>query len=125
MRPWILPTLSPLAATVLALAGIIALGQSAQEDLRSRQQYHVSFFNIQCEPPASMTRSEFLGEVQYEAETSDQLNPLDVGLPARLAAVFARHPWVERVERIEVRPNGQIEAQFTFRQPVLAIHGPE
>jgi hypothetical protein len=52
MRPWIFPTFSPLAVTALALAGIITLGQWAEEDLRSRQEYNIRFLDIQSEPPA-------------------------------------------------------------------------
>src|SRR5205823_9166394 len=45
-------------------------------------------------------------------------------LPNQLAAAFARHPWVETVDKVEIGPGRRIGVRLTFRTPVLAVvHG--
>jgi hypothetical protein len=51
----------------------------------------------------------------------DRLGVLEPGLPQRLATAFARHPWVEAVERAEVVPPRQLRVRLHFRTPVLLV----
>src|SRR5207247_10015721 len=51
----------------------------------------------------------------------DRLRLLDEDLPARLAEAFARHPWVEQVERVTVVPPRQLEVHLVYRTPALAV----
>src|SRR5262249_15720330 len=66
-------------------------------------------------------REDFLGEVRYLSEFPSRLRLLEKGLASRLADAFARHPWVEKVERVEVLPLRQVRVRLVYRQPVLAV----
>jgi hypothetical protein len=118
---WLLVWCAPVLGVGLVLAGIFALGQAARDHLRGLDRYTISFADIDCEPPPGEKREDFLGEVQYLADLPDRLRLLDEQLPARLAQAFARHPWVERVERVEVVPPRQIRVRLLYRTPVLAV----
>jgi hypothetical protein len=71
-----------------------------------------------------LKREAFLKEVQYQADAPDAFSRLDRQAPTRLREWFLKHPWVESVDRVEVRP-GEVEVKLTFREPVLAVRGPE
>src|SRR4051812_35461692 len=105
----------------LLLVGLVILGQNARDDLSGRGRYSIPFAEVVCNLPPGQARADFLEEVQYYGEVADPLRVLDDGLPPRLADAFARHPWVEKVEKVEVRPPRQVEVQLTFRRPVLAV----
>jgi hypothetical protein len=124
MRAWIIPTVAPILSAVLAVAGIVVLGQQAEQSLRESEQFSIAFADLACEPPGPLTHEAFLREVQYEADLPDRLDRLDDQLTPRLRAAFARHPWVKAVEGIEVRSDG-IAVKLAFREPVLAVRGSE
>jgi hypothetical protein len=121
MRKRLVQALGPPLVAALLLAGLIALGRSARDALRSQDRYAVAFADIDCEPPPGEGRAAFLGEVQYLAGLPERLQVLDDDLPGRLAEAFAWHPWVEKVERVEVVPPGRVRVRLTYRTPVLAV----
>jgi len=124
MRALITPIVAPLIPAILVVAGIVVLGQQAEQSLRDSAAGKIAFADLSCEPPAPLTRLAFLCEVQYESDLPDELDALDVQLPERLRSAFARHPWVKAVERITMRP-GEVEVKLVFREPVLAVRGTE
>jgi hypothetical protein len=82
----------------------------------------VAFADIACEPPPeSIDLKTFLAEVQYISGYPDRLALLEENLASRLAAAFARHPCVERVERLEVLPERRVLVRLVYRVPVLAV----
>jgi hypothetical protein len=107
-------------ALALLLAGVIGLGYWARERLRGHERYLFRFAEIDCPTPDRMDHGAFLDEVQYAAQMPDTLDLLDEGLSGRLAAAFHKHPWVEEVLGVEIKP-GAIRVQLRFRRPVLAV----
>jgi hypothetical protein len=105
------------------LFGWVALGRQATDRLRDGDRYSLPFADIDCAPPAPLSRADFLGEVQYLTNLPDRLPLSDEGLAARLADAFATHPSVERVERVEVLPR-HIRISLVYRSPVLAVTVP-
>lgn len=124
MRKRLLRFLVPVLAAGLLLAGLIALGQWARDALRPRGRYAVAFADIACEPPPGEKRDLFLSEVQYLGEQPARLSLLDDDLPGRLTRAFLRHPWVEKVEGVEVVPPRQVRVRLVYRTPVLAVFSP-
>jgi hypothetical protein len=121
MRKGIPQFVGPLLAVAILVCGLIFLGRRAAEQLRERERYTIAFADVDCNPPGALARGEFLGEVQFLAGwSSDQVCLLDEDLPARLAAAFAAHPWVEKVERVEVQVP-HVRVQLTHRVPVLVV----
>lgn len=103
------------------IAALVALNFLARSRLRGHEGQTIAFSEIECSPPTAIDCGRFLGEVQYLNELPDRVDLLDQDLPSRLAAAFARHPWVGEVNRVEVVPPRRIALRLTFRQPVLAV----
>ncbi len=120
MRRRVVQALTGLVGGALVLAGTVKVGDLARRHLRDDFRYTIPFGDIECSPPAALGRDEFLDEVRYLADAPARLRLLDDDLAGRLAGAFARHPWVERVESVEVRAR-QVRARLAFRRPVLAV----
>jgi hypothetical protein len=118
---WLVAWLTPLCGVALVLLGLAAVGKLARDHLRNRDRYSLHFADIDCTPPPGMSREDFLDEVRYLSGMAEPLRLLDADVTARLADAFARHPWVERVERVEIVPPGKVQVRLTHRTPVLAV----
>lgn len=122
-----LPRTAPgaLLLLLLGLAGLFgslfALGRLTHQGIRDLPRYQVPFTDVECAAPPSLSRTEFLAEVQYLAELPERLRLLDDGLAARLRSAFAAHPWVEKVERVALVPPRQVRVWLVFRTPVLVV----
>lgn len=103
------------------LGGVILLGQLTFEQLRHHERYVLPVTKIECSPPPGMERIEFLEEVQYYARLPVQLHLLEENLPKKLAEALAHHPWVKRVDLVEIIPPRQVRAHLTYRTPILAV----
>jgi hypothetical protein len=116
---------APVVGAVLLLAGLIALGKAARDQLRQHESYSVSLADIDCPAPPGQPRDQFLAEVQYLARLPDRLAALDDDTPSRLSAAFARHPWVEKVQEVRVAPPDRARVRLVFRTPALAVVQPD
>ena len=116
--------LAILAAGLLLLAAVILVGWLASQALRGQERYRIVFADIDCTPPPHLTRADFLEEVQYFAGMPDAVCVLDDGLPARLSAAFAKHPWVARVEAVEIVAPKRVRVRLTYRTAALRVPGP-
>jgi hypothetical protein len=123
MRKHLLRAALLIAGGVLVLFGWVALGRQATDRLRDSGRNFLAFADVDCTPPAPLSRADFLGEVQYLSNSPDRLPLSDDGLAARLATAFAAHPSVERVERVEVLPR-RVRVSLVYRSAVLAVPGP-
>ncbi|MFL5340108.1 MAG: cell division protein FtsQ/DivIB [Gemmataceae bacterium] len=110
-----------LLACALLLGGLIAAGRAMRERLHDSPRHQFPVRDIDCPAPPEMEWADFLCEVQYQAELPDNLPLLDDELPARLASAFAKHAWVERVDRVSVGPGRAVAVRLTFRTPMLAV----
>ena len=112
-------------ALVLLVAGFLAcliwLGGWALTQIRDQPRYQVALSDIDCDVPEGMEKQAFLGEVQYLSQLQPDLNVLDDDLRDRLTHAFARHPWVEKVDEVEITPPRTVTVRLRFRTPVLAV----
>jgi hypothetical protein len=105
----------------LVVAGLIVLGQHAQDQLRDRDRFALPFAEIECQPcPPYQAPSDFLDEVQYLARLPGRLRLLDPDLGKQLAEGFAQHPWVRRVEQVEITAK-KVRVRLVYRRPALAV----
>ena len=119
---WLLKCALLLLLIAGFLGGLIWAGRWGYEQIQANPRYEVPFADIDCAPPAGMTRQDFLDEVRYDApEMPKQLNVLDKELPAKLRAGFAKHAWVETVEDVAIKAPRQIIVKLKHRTPVLAV----
>lgn len=114
-----------IAVVLLAIVGMVfalgLLGDAALQRLSGHGRYRVRFADVQCESPRGMDRAAFLTEVRYLSEFPETFHALGDGERERLAAAFAKHPWVERVDGVNVEPGNVVRASLAFRQPALAV----
>lgn len=124
MRRWIVALAGPVIGVILVVLGLGGLDWFLRARLRNHPRFTASIFDIDCPTPASMARDQFLSEVADFGRLSNPLQILDDNLKARLEEAFAKHPWVAKVDRVEIADNQVIRIHLTFRQPVLAIPQP-
>jgi hypothetical protein len=121
MRKWLIQLGALTVAVALLLAGLVTVGNVTRARLQDLDRYSLAFSEIQCDPPPGQARADFLSEVQYLAGMPGRLRLLDEGVAARLAEAFAAHPWVQRVEQIQILPTHEVRASLVFRNPSLAV----
>ena len=107
----------PLMVGAALLLTVLAIGQKLAGGGPT-----VTFREIECDPPAGMTRQQFLEETQYLSGFPDRLKH-----PSALREVhdaFGKHPWVLRVVRVQILRGGVASAELVYRRPVLAVASP-
>lgn len=114
-----------VAVTLAVVAGVVfALNLAGDEALRRigvHDRYRTSFADILCDTPPGLDRQTFLVEVRYVGGLAETVNVLDPADRDRVAAGFARHPWVEAVDGVAAEPGGVVRVALRFRTPVLAV----
>jgi hypothetical protein len=103
-----------LAGAALAVGGVLALGGYLRDTVPARGRHHIAVTDIDCDPPAGKTRTEFLGEVHYYGRLPEQLDAADPALPDRLREAFAKHPKVRRVEKVTVAPPDKVRVDVVY-----------
>ncbi len=125
MQKWILQGLLPVVGGVALLLGVVGMGKAARIALQSRETYRVAFRDIECVPPAGLSRSAFLDEVSALTRRSETVQLLDDDFIAQLHRAFLVHPWVESVRHVELKPTDVaklgIHLDLVYRRPVLAV----
>src|SRR4051812_31836913 len=102
LRGWLGRCLLLTAVLTLLLAALVWIGHATRRGLLFSERYTVPFPAIGCTAPPALEHAVFLAEVQYLSGLPDRLPLLEDGLAQRLADAFATHPWVEKVERVEI-----------------------
>jgi hypothetical protein len=105
----------------LLLGGLMMAGKIAKMALSTTERQQYPFKAIDCPAPPGLDREAFLGEVRYLGEFPESIPLLDDKLADQLSAAFAKHPWVERVDKVDVGPGRRVAVRLTFRTPVLGV----
>lgn len=105
----------PVLAVGMLVGGVLLIGRFTHDQVRTLDRSTITFADIDCDVPEGMERGDFLTEVQYLASLPDRVELLEDGLAEKLAAAFARHPRVKKVERVEVLPERRIRVRLLFR----------
>jgi hypothetical protein len=122
------PRWKPAGRVVLALALVAGtvlvfnlLGGEALRSIGLNHRYRTRFADIQCDTPRGLDHGQFLNEVRYLSGYADVVHALDEGERRGLSAAFAKHPWVDSVQAVEVMPGNAVRVSLNFREPVLAV----
>jgi hypothetical protein len=107
------------------LLAVITVGKLTRQSIQNWDRYTLAFTEIDCTPPPTQERAEFLGEVQQLAGLPERLSVLDPDLASRLAEALACHPYVEKVEQVVILPSRAVRVQLAYRVPVLEVMLPE
>ena len=117
---WMLQGLAALVLLGVVLAGLLWIGAYARDQVRQQERYQTTFADIDCNPPPGLERDEFLEQVQYYA-SAGCFSVLDDDLPVLLKTGFGRHPWVARVDKVDVLPPHTVRVAVAYRQVALAV----
>lgn len=117
-RPYRLGIVLVLVAALLA--GLVFLGRWGVRELKSNERYQAAIGDIECDAPPGLTRAEFLDEVRYLGRLPVDFSVLDKSFHEQLRKAFADHPWVQRVEAIEIVPPRHVIIRLSFRDRRLS-----
>jgi len=118
---WLLRSALLLLVVAAIVGGVIWLGHLGLGEIHDQDRFKVPLAEVACDVPAGMKRTEFLDQVQYDSPKVTHFNVLDDDLSAQVKQVFARHPWVEKVDDVNVARPRSIAVSLVFRVPVLAV----
>ena len=113
-----------------ALTGLLLLGfgasvwTSLRTDICDQEIYRVKESDFRVWKPPIWTSDRFIAEALElrapEART-EELNSLDPNLVDNLLIAFESHPWVEKVESIEIRFPARVDVRLKYKEPVAVI----
>ena len=113
-----------------ALTGLLLLGfgasvwTSLRTDIRDQEIYKVKESDFCVWNPPVWVSDRFVAEALElrapEART-EELNSLDPNLVDNLLIAFESHPWVEKVESIEVRFPARVDVKLKYKEPVAVV----
>lgn len=120
---WLWQFVFPLLLGAALLGAVLWGGAKARDLLREQDPRLLAFADLECDPPPGLTRRQFLDEAQYLAQLPDRLELLDPDVATRITRALEAHPWVDRVERVVLPPEGP-RAVLRYREPALAVARP-
>jgi hypothetical protein len=85
-------------------------------------QYQVEPDQIRVAPaPPPWVRSDIKSDVIHQARLDGPLSIVDRDLTVRIAAAFAAHPWVARVERVSKQFPSGLDVLLSYRKPAALV----
>lgn len=120
---WFFRPMMLLRAAVVV--GIVALWPYAAQHwpkLAGRPEYGLSFEQIKIVPALEKPiPDDFLKQVEQSSRLPETLSVLDEQLTGKLAAAFARHPWVAKVVRVQKSFPAAIVVELEYRRPAAIV----
>jgi hypothetical protein len=101
--------------------GLRRLDAAIRPALAEHPRYLRDFQTIVCSVPPWLNRNNFLTEVRYLSQLPARFSILNPNLKPQLRQAFQAHPWVARVEAIDIVPAGLVRVVLAFRWPQLQV----
>ncbi len=115
----------PLAAGLLVIAAFFAawwwVWQRVGPRVTSAERYLVELDDLHLTPQPEWIHTDVRAEVYQWLRLGGPMNLLDDDLNPRIAEGFARHPWIERVDRVTRLPAGGVQVDLEYRRPVCVV----
>ncbi len=113
----------------LFLLGLILLGvfsgprlATHLPDLTHREEYRLKAENIHLKHIPHWVPHDLVAQVaKLENWEKVPLSLLEQSAAENIAVAFGRHPWVKRVELVQLKPGSRVEMAITFRKPVAMV----
>ena len=110
---------------VVAVAGLAGdrLYRHAQQQLAKLPQYRLTNDSIHVSPPPHWIRTDVKSAVLGGTDALVDVSVLGdtARLRRRLVDAFELHPWVERVERIELSAPADAFVELVYRRPIAVV----
>jgi hypothetical protein len=118
-----------LALVLVLLFGLFAGGAwyawtRVKDRILASPEYRIPPEQVEVTPqPAWIPQSNVRGEVLCSPSLDGPLSITDDDVTERIAAGFARHPWVAKVERV-TKQYGGVKVELVYRKPVCMVQLP-
>ncbi|MFO1007676.1 MAG: hypothetical protein U0929_17060 [Planctomycetaceae bacterium] len=117
--------LQPRILGTVVLAGlfvvVIPAFPSLWPTISQRDRFKLSVDAIELTAASNWAPHDVAQRVAAEHREWNERSLLDSTLVADLAEAFAKHPWIEKVDRVEKTRQGRVIVQVTYRTPVAMI----
>ncbi|MDX1964489.1 MAG: hypothetical protein SFX18_15155 [Pirellulales bacterium] len=120
-KGWLSASGGTLLVFLLAGGAVWALWQNVRHSVLARQDYLLEPREVRITPLPPWIRTDIKSEALRAASLDPPLSLLDEKLPQRLERALALHPWVERVNRVQLRYPAAVEIELIYRQPVAML----
>lgn len=114
-----------LAAALLVLGAFLMawwwVWQRVGPRVTRAERYLVELDDVHVTPQPEWVQTDVRAEVYHWLRRGGPMNLLDDDLNPRIAEGFARHPWVERVNRVARLPAGAVQVDLEYRRPVCVV----
>lgn len=118
-------SLQPRILGTVVLAGLFVVVIPAFPSLwpviSQRDRFKLSVDAIELTAASNWAPHDVAQRVAAEHPEWNERSLLDRTLVADLAEAFAKHPWIEKVDRVEKTRQGRVVVQVTYRTPVAMI----
>jgi len=111
-----------IVLAVLALGvGWYAVWRKVGDRVLDSESRRVTAEKVHITEPPDWVHADIRREVFRAASLTGPLSLHDDELTERIAAAFALHPWVAKVERVRKRHPASVEVDLVYRQPVCMV----
>ena len=117
LRPRILGAITLAMLFVVVIPAIPALWPTVSQ----RAKFQMSVDRIDLTQATRWTPHDIVDHVAKSHPDWKDRSLLEANLAADLAAAFAQHPWIAKVDRVEKTRQGRIIIEVTFRTPVAMV----
>lgn len=117
LQPRILGTIVLAGLFVVVIPAIPSLWPTISQ----RDRFKLSVDAIELTAASNWAPHDVALRVAAEHPEWSDRSLLDRTLVADLAEAFAKHPWIEKVDRVEKTRQGRVIVQVTYRTPVAMI----
>lgn len=117
LRPRILGALTLAMLFVVVIPSIPSLWPTVSQNAK----FQMSVDCIDLSPATRWTPHDIVESVAKDHPDWNDRSLLESSLAADLAAAFAKHPWISKVDRVEKTRQGRVVVQVTYRTPVAMV----
>jgi hypothetical protein len=117
-----------IAGAVVLLAAVIVAGFFAWRQwgpsVVQRSSYELLVENVTTSEQPPWVAGDIRLEVFRDASLTE-MSVLEDGLTKRICDAFEMHPWVARVNRVNMQPPAKIVVDLEYRQPIAWVEVPD
>ncbi len=118
-------SLQPRILGTVVLAGLFVVVIPALPSLwptiNQRARFLMSVDAIELKATSNWAPHDVVKQVAANHPEWNGRSLLDKTLVADLAVAFSKHPWIEKVDRVEKKRQGRVVVQVTYRTPVAMV----
>lgn len=112
--------------TLVVVCGLLGgtawfLWQQVHHTVSARGDYQLDLNEIELPPKPAWIRADVRAEALRDASLDPPLPLLDAALRERLAKAYGLHPWVSRVEGVQLTYPAHANIKLQYRRPIAMV----